>query len=208
MTSPALLALSTGAIIAICVVVGLILIVGIIISMYNALVRDRNRVKNGFAQIDVQLKRRYDLIPNLIETAKGYMAHEKGTFEAVTEARNQAMSAAKSAAKDPTAGGAVKALSNAEGALTGALGRLTVTMEAYPDLKAQESFQHLQSELSDIEEKIAYSRQFYNRNVLDYNTAIQSFPQVMLAGMFGFQQSEFFEAEDEARADVRVSFSS
>lgn len=208
MTSPALLALSTGAIIAICVVVGLILIVGIIISMYNALVRDRNRVKNGFAQIDVQLKRRYDLIPNLIETAKGYMAHEKGTFEAVTEARNQAMSAAKSAAKDPTAGGAVKALSNAEGALTGALGRLTVTMEAYPDLKASQNMMQVQEELTTTENKIAFSRQAYNDSVMVYNVRREQFPSSIVAGVFNFSEADMFEIVDEAEKQApKVDFS-
>ena len=208
MTLPALLALSTGAIIAICVVVGLILIVGIIISMYNALVRDRNRVKNGFAQIDVQLKRRYDLIPNLIETAKGYMAHKKGTFESVTQARNQAMSAAKSAAKDPTAGGAVKALSNAEGALTGALGRLMVTMEAYPDLKASQNMMQVQEELTTTENKIAFSRQAYNDSVMVYNVRREQFPSSIVAGVFNFSEADMFEIVDEAEKQApKVDFS-
>ena len=208
MTLPALLALSTGAIIAICVVVGLILIVGIIISMYNALVRDRNRVKNGFAQIDVQLKRRYDLIPNLIGTAKGYRAHEKGPVASETPARNQAMSAAKSAAKDPTAGGAVKALSNAEGALTGALGRLMVTMEAYPDLKASQNMMQVQEELTTTENKIAFSRQAYNDSVMVYNVRREQFPSSIVAGVFNFSEADMFEIVDEAEKQApKVDFS-
>ncbi|MSQ61463.1 MAG: LemA family protein [Dehalococcoidia bacterium] len=180
------------------VIVGIIVVVALLlIGMYNGLVRRRNRVREAWSGIDVQLKRRSSLIPNLVETVKGYAAHERETLESVTAARAQLDRA-----------GTVHAAAEANNMLTQTLRSLFAVAEAYPELKAQESFQHLQNELSDIEEKIAYARQFYNRNVLDYNTAIQSFPQVTMAGMFGFQQSEFFEAEEEARADVRVSFSS
>ena len=182
-----------GIVIVGIVVIGALLLIG----MYNGLIRRRNRVQEAWSGIDVQLKRRSSLIPNLVETVKGYAAHERETLDSVTAARAQLDRA-----------GTVQDAAQANNMLTQTLRSLFAVTEAYPDLKAQESFQHLQNELSDIEEKIAYARQFYNRNVLDYNTAIQSFPQVALAGMFGFQQSEFFEAEDEARADVRVSFSS
>ncbi len=182
-----------GIVIVGVVVIGALLLIG----MYNGLIRRRNRVQEAWSGIDVQLKRRSSLIPNLVETVKGYAAHERETLDSVTAARAQLDRA-----------GTVQDAAQANNMLTQTLRSLFAVAEAYPDLKAQESFQHLQSELSDIEEKIAYARQFYNRNVLDYNTGIQSFPQVALVGMFGFQRSEFFEAEDEARADVRVSFSS
>ncbi|MEE2907479.1 MAG: LemA family protein [Planctomycetota bacterium] len=206
-TAPTLLSLGIGAIVAIAVVGGIIVIAAIVIGMYNSLVKDRNRVKNGFAQIDVQLKRRHDLIPNLVETAKGYMAHEKGTLEAVTEARNHAMAAVKAASANPVGGGAVKALSSAEGALSGALGRLMVTMEAYPDLKASQNMMQVQEELTSTENKIAFARQAYNDSVMHYNVRREQFPSSIVAGMFNFAEADMFEIEDAAEKEVpKVSF--
>ena len=204
---PLLLGLSTGAIVAICVVVGLLLLVVIVVGMYNGLVRNRNQVKNAFAQIDVQVKRRHDLIPNLVETAKGYMAHERETLEAVTEARNQAMDAAKAASSSPVGGGTVKALSQAEGVLSGALGRLMVTMEAYPDLKASQNMMQVQEELTTTENKIAFARQAYNDSVMVYNTRREQFPSSIVANTFNFEAADMFEIEDPAEKEVpKVSF--
>ena len=207
-TVPSLLSLATGAIVAIAIGAALLLLIVIVIGMYNSLVRDRNQVKNAFAQIDVQLKRRHDLIPNLVETAKGYMAHEKETLQGVTEARNHAMAAAKAAAANPVGGGAVKALSSAEGALSGALGRLMVTMEAYPDLKASQNMMQVQEELTTTENKIAFSRQAYNDSVMHYNVRREQFPSNIVAGLFNFQEADMFEIEDESeKAAPKVSFS-
>ena len=191
------------------VLVGVVLVVAVIvIGIYNGLVRFRNRVKNAYAQIDVQLKRRYDLIPNLVETAKGYMKHERETLEAVTNARNQAASAASAASKDPTAAGAIKDLAGADGALTGALGRLMVVMEAYPDLKANENMMQVQEELTSTENKVAFSRQAYNDAVLGYNNKREMFPSNIIAGMFGFNFAQSWELDDEAARDVpKVDFS-
>ena len=167
-----------------------------VIAIYNRLVRSRNRVDNSWAQIEVQLKRRHDLIPNLLETVKGYAAHERGTFEAVTQARTAAQQAQGPAAA-----------AQAEGLLSQALGRLFAVAEAYPDLKASQNFLELQAQLSDTENKIAVSRQVYNDTVLTYNNAIQTFPAVMLANSFGFSKREFFEVEDAGdRAVPQVSF--
>ena len=190
-------------------IIGLVLVVAVIvIGIYNGLVRFRNRVKNAYAQIDVQLKRRYDLIPNLVETAKGYMKHERETLEAVTNARNQAASAASAASKDPTAAGAIKDLAGADGALTGALGRLMVVMEAYPDLKANENMMQVQEELTSTENKVAFSRQAYNDAVLGYNNKREMFPSNIIAGMFGFKFAQSWELDDEAARDVpKVDFS-
>ncbi|MDG2422708.1 MAG: LemA family protein [Phycisphaerales bacterium] len=207
-TLPVILALGTGAIIAIVVVAAVILIGAIVIGMYNSLVKDRNRVKNAFAQIDVQLKRRHDLIPNLVETAKGYMAHEKSTLEEVTQARNHAMAAAKAASSNPVGGGTVKALSAAEGALSGALGRLMVTMEAYPDLKASQNMMQVQEELTTTENKVAFSRQAYNDSVMHYNVRREQFPSSIIAGMFNFAEADMFEIENpEEKKAPKVSFS-
>ena len=191
------------------VLVGVVLVVAvIIIGIYNGLVRLRNRVKNAYAQIDVQLKRRYDLIPNLVETAKGYMKHERETLEAVTSARNQAVSAASAASKDPTAAGAIKDLAGADGALTGALGRLMVVVEDYPDLKANENMMQVQEELTSTENKVAFSRQAYNDAVLGYNNKREMFPSNIIAGMFGFKFAQSWELDDEAARDVpKVDFS-
>ena len=169
----------------------------VVIALYNRFVRLRNRVDNAWAQIEVQLKRRWDLIPNLIETVKGYAAHERGTFEAVTEARAGAQQA-----RSPEQAG------QAEGLLSQALGRLFAVAEAYPELQADENFRQLQSELAETENRIAVSRQVYNDTVLTYHNAIQTFPGVVLAGPFGFTQREFFELEDAAQREApHVDFS-
>ncbi len=187
-----------ATLIALLVVVGVIvLLLLVVLGMYNGMVRARLRVREAWSGIDVQLKRRSSLIPNLVETVKGYAAHESSVFEAVTRARAQL----------DTASGAKEA-AQASNALTQTLRSLFAVAENYPNLKADQTFLQLQSQLSDIEEKIAFARQFYNSNVLAYNTRIATFPSVMMAGMFNFQPAEFFEAEEEARADVKVSFAS
>ena len=172
-----------------------VVLVLVLITFYNRLVRLRNRVENAWAQVDVQLKRRYDLIPNLVETVKGYAAHERETFEAVTAARTRAQ-----AAQGPAEQGA------AEGILGQALGRLFAVAEAYPELQADENFRQLQDELAQTENRIAVSRQVYNDTVLTYNTAIQTVPGVFFAGPFGFSKKDFFEVEGEAREAPRVAF--
>jgi len=177
------------------------------ISIYNGLVTLRNRFKNAFAQIDVQLKRRYDLIPNLVETAKGYMKHERETLEAVISARNNAVSAQQRAAADPGDARAITTLSGAETALTGTLGRLFAVMEAYPDLKANQNMLALQEELTSTENKIAFARQAYNDSVTTYNTARETFPSNIVAGMFTFKEAALFEVTNEAEKEaVKVSF--
>lgn len=179
-----------------------------VIGMYNGLVGARNQTKNSFSQIDVQLKRRYDLIPNLVETAKAYMKHEAGTLEAVIQARNQAFAAHKAVHGDPAADpGAMKNLLGAESALGGALGRLTVTMEQYPDLKANTTMSQLMEELSSTENKISFARQAYNDSVLGYNNKREMFPSSIVAGMFNFQAAQAYEIENAAeRQNVKVSF--
>jgi LemA protein len=178
------------------IVVGIVvLLVVVVVAMYNALVRLRNRIDNAWSQIDVQLKRRYDLIPNLVETVKGYATHEREAFEAVTRARNMAMQA--EGPHDQAA---------AENMLSGALKSLFAVSEAYPDLKANQNFLNLQEELSGTEGRIAYARQFYNDQVYKYNTKIQTFPSMLIAGPLGFTAREFFEADDESRGPVQVSF--
>ncbi|MDX1554745.1 MAG: LemA family protein [Xanthomonadales bacterium] len=177
------------------------------ISIYNRLVAGKNRYKNAFAQIDVQLTRRYDLIPNLVETAKGYMAHERETLEAVINARNTAVSKLKDAAADPTDPEAMKKLADAEQGVAGALGRLFALAEAYPDLKANENMMQLSEELTTTENKVAFARQAYNDSVMDYNTLRESFPNNLFAGWFSFGPAELLEIEDEAkRAVPEVSF--
>jgi LemA protein len=183
------------------VIVGLIILAVIVILviavvvLYNGLVKLRNRIENAWSQIDVQLKRRYDLIPNLVETVKGYASHERETLEAVIQARNMAVSAE-----------GVGDQAQAENMLSGALKSLFAVSEAYPDLKANQNFLNLQEELTGTEGRIAYARQFYNDTVLRYNTKIQTFPAVILAGMFRFTAREYFEAEPESRENVQVSF--
>lgn len=177
------------------------------VSIYNRLVSGRNRYKNAFAQIDVQLTRRHDLIPNLVETAKGYMAHERETLEAVINARNAAVSGLKAAAQDPTDPEAMKRLSQAEQGLSGALGRLFALSEAYPDLKANANMMQLSEELTTTENKVAFSRQAYNDAVMDYNTLRESFPNNFVAGWFGFRGAELLQIEDESKRQVpKVSF--
>jgi LemA protein len=167
------------------------------IGVYNSLVTLRNRYKNAFSQIDVQLKRRYDLIPNLVETAKGYMKHERETLEAVIAARNVAFQAAQQAAAHPGESSAMRALASAEGTLGGALSRLLMVMEAYPDLKANQNMMALQEELTSTENKVAFARQGYNDAVTTYNTARERFPAVLFANMFGFTEASLFEIESE-----------
>jgi LemA protein len=197
------------ALIIIVVVAALaIIIVGWIVGIYNRLVRLRNRLRNAFAQIDVQLKRRHDLIPNLVETAKGYMKHERETLEAVMAARNQAQSAGQQAAAHPEDASAMRRLAGAEGALTGALGRLFAVVENYPDLKANQNMMQLSEELTSTENKVAFARQAFNDSVNTYNTYKQSFPAVVFAGGFGFQDAEFFEIEEPSEREApQVSFS-
>ena len=168
------------------------------VSIYNGLVQLRNRFKNSFAQIDVQLKRRYDLIPNLVETAKGYIKHERETLEAVIKARNQAVTAAGAASANPGNPAAMQGLAQAEGALTGMLGRLFALSEAYPDLKANQNILAIQEELSSTENKVAFSRQAFNDSVMEYNTKRESFPDTIFAGMFGFGAAELLQATESA----------
>jgi len=198
-----------GASAWILVVLGVIavLLALVIISIYNKLVTLRNRYKNGFAQIDVQLKRRYDLIPNLVEVAKGYLKHERETLEAVVQARNLAANAGETAAQNPGDPGAMKSLGRAEGALGGALGRLFAVFENYPDLKANQNMLDVQEELKSTENKIAFARQAFNDAVMRYNTAREVFPAVVFAGMFGFLEANLFEIEEEDQREApKVSF--
>jgi LemA protein len=178
------------------------------IVIYNGLVTLRNRFKNAFAQIDVQLKRRYDLIPNLVEIAKGYIKHERETLEAVIKARNQAVAAASAASSNPGNPAAMQGLGAAEGALTGVLGRLFALAEAYPDLKANTNMLSLQEELSSTENKVAFARQAFNDSVMEYNTKRESFPDNIFAGMFGFGPAELLAATESAeeRKAPKVSF--
>jgi LemA protein len=169
----------------------LFLVIGFVIGIFNTLVRLRNQVENAWSQIDVQLKRRHDLIPNLVETAKGYMQHERQTFEAITQARSRAVGA-----------GTVAEASKAEGALTEALSRFMLVVENYPDLKANQNFLSLQETLTSTENKIAFARQGYNDQVLFYNNKIQMFPSNVIAGMFSFKQRDYFEIENETERSV------
>jgi LemA protein len=192
-----------GLVLLALVVFGILFLVGI----YNRLVTLRNRYKNAFAQIDVQLKRRYDLIPNLVETAKAYMKHERETLEAVIQARNQAVTAEQRAAAKPGDTGAMKGLMGAEAALTGAVGRLFALMESYPDLKANQNMAQLSEELTSTENRVAFARQAYNDAVTEYNTAREKFPNVVIATSMGFQEAELFEVEvDAERAAPKVTF--
>ncbi|MFH1663548.1 MAG: LemA family protein [archaeon] len=174
----------------------LVLIIFFFIIVYNGLIVKRNRVNNSWSQIDVQLKKRIDLVPNLVETVKGYAKHEREVFENVTKARSAAMGA----------GSNLNAKAQAENMLTGALKSLFAVAEAYPQLKANENFKLLQEQLDGIESKIAYARQFYNDSVLEFNNSMQTFPNNLIAGMFGFTAKEFFEVEEAARTAPKVSF--
>jgi LemA protein len=198
-----------SGLIVLLVLVGLAVVLGgLIVGIYNKLVTYRNRYKNAFAQIDVQLKRRYDLIPNLVETVKGYMAHERGTLEAVIQARNQAVGGLQRAAQAPGDPAAMKNLAAAEGALAGTLGRLFALSESYPDLKANQNMAQLAEELRSTENKVAFSRQAFNDAVMQYNTYKQTFPPVVFAGMFGHGQDAAlleFEGEPIQQAP-KVSF--
>src|ERR1700753_2319943 len=186
------------------VIVGVVLV---LISTYNRLVTARNAFKNAFAQIDVQLTRRYDLIPNLVETAKGYIKHERETLEAVIQARNAAYAGLKSAASDPGNAAAVQQLSGADQQLGGALGRLMAVAEAYPDLKANQHMMQLSEELTSTENKVAFARQAYNDSVMSYNNARETFPSNIAAGMFGFQPAQMLDiAKPEVREAPKISF--
>jgi LemA protein len=190
------LAISSGLIVAIVVVVIVALLAFILVGMYNGLVQKRNRAENAWAQVDVQLKRRHDLIPNLVETVKGYAAHERGTFDEVTQARTAAQQA-----QGPEQQGA------AENVLTQALGRLFAVAENYPQLRATENFQQLQAQLSETEQNIAISRQVYNDTVLTYDNALQTVPTNIIAGIFNFRSREYFQTDDAADREVpQVSF--
>jgi LemA protein len=185
--------------VAVWIVVGVVVVLGLLLVLtYNGLVRARNRVDNAFSQVEVQQKRRYDLVPNLVETVKGYAAHERQTLEAVTAARAGAI--------DAQSQGSVADQARAENVLTGALKSLFAVAEAYPDLKANQNFLNLQEELTATEDRIAYARQFFNDSVLSYNNAIQTFPRNLLAGVFRFGPREFFDAEPEAGQAPRVAF--
>jgi LemA protein len=177
------------------------------IQMYNNLVNMRNRVRNGFSQIDVQLTRRYDLIPNLIEAVKGYMSHERGTLEAVINARNSAVSGLKRAAADPANPDAIKALAAAETTLGGTLGRLFALAESYPDLKANQNMMQFQEELASTENKVAFARQAFNDAVMGYNNACQNFPSNLIANNFSFKEAEFLDIGEEQKREVpKVAF--
>lgn len=179
-----------------------------VVGQYNALVALRNRFKNAFSQIDVQLKRRHDLIPNLVETAKGYLEHERGTLEAVTQARNLAQTASGRAAANPGDPKAMRELAGAEEGLNGALARLLVVAEAYPDLKANQNMMQLTEELTSTENKVAFARQAYNDSVMTYNTKREIFPANLVAGVFLFGPAELFELDSPAeRQAPKVSFS-
>jgi len=193
-----------GVLVAVAIVVLLLLFV---VSLYNGLVTLRNRFKNAFAQIDVQLKRRYDLIPNLVETAKGYLRHERETLESVVAARNRAVSAEQAAAARPGDPEAMRQLQAAEAGLTAGLGRLFALAEAYPDLKANQTMGQLMEELASTENRIAFARQAFNDAVMAYNTRRETFPSVLLAGPLGFQAAQLFEIEaPQEREAVKVSF--
>ncbi|HEY7816923.1 MAG TPA: LemA family protein [Vicinamibacteria bacterium] len=184
-----------------------VLVVLFLVGIYNRLITLRNRFKNAFSQIDVQLKRRYDLIPNLVETAKGYMKHERETLEAVIQARNQAVTAEGRAAANPGDANAMKGLMGAEAALTGAVGRLFALMESYPDLKANQNMAQLSEELTSTENRVAFARQAYNDAVTEYNTAREKFPNVIIAGSMGFPEAPLFEVEvKEERQAPKVAF--
>jgi LemA protein len=195
----------TSFLIFLAVIVALILFA---IGIYNSLVNSRNRVKNAFAQIDVQLTRRHDLIPNLVEAVKGYMKHERETLDAVISARNSAVSSLDTAKADPSNADAIKKLGAAEGMLSGALGRLFALSEAYPDLKANQNMMQFQEELSTTENKVAFSRQAFNDSVLSYNNTVENFPNNVIAGMFRFETSSFLEIESQDKRQVpKVAFS-
>ena len=196
------------ALIALGVLLAIVLVLGLwVAGIYHKLVELRNRFKNAFAQIDVQLKRRYDLIPNLVEVAKGYMKHESSTLEAVIKARNIALAASQAAAANPADANAMKGLMSAEAGLGGALSRLMVVSEQYPDLKAYANMLQLTEELTSTENKVSFARQAYNDSVQFYNTAREIFPNVIFAGMFGFLPAELFKIDDPTERNApKVQF--
>jgi LemA protein len=198
----------TAFLVTLAVLVGIALLLVIwVIGMYNGLVTLRNRYKNAFSQIDVQLKRRYDLIPNLVETAKGYMAHEKGTLEAVINARNQAQSARETVAQNPGNPQAMQGLNQAEAGLTASMTKFMMLQEAYPDLKANQNMMQLTEELTSTENKIAFARQAYNDSVMNYNNKREMFPSSIIAGAFNFTEATLFEVkEDKERDAIAVKF--
>lgn len=202
----------TPAILTVLIVLGAILLLAAILGLYamgvyNGLVSMRERVRNAFSQIDVQLTRRHDLIPNLVETCKGYMAHEKGTLEAVMAARASATQARVTVNADPTNAAGMAQLGQAEGALTGALGRLMAVAENYPDLKANGNMAQLMEELTSTENKVSFARQAYNDSAASFNTYKKTFPPVILAGMFNFQDAAYFEVDDPAKKQApKVQF--
>jgi LemA protein len=208
LAEPATIALGAIALIVLGGLLVVLIIVGVMVmGIYNKLVTMRNRYKNAYAQIDVQLKRRYDLIPNLVETAKGYMAHERGTLEAVTAARNIAYAASKAAAANPGDADAMKNLTAAETGLGGTLGRLMMVSEQYPDLKANQNMIQLSEELTSTENKISFARQAYNDSVMTYNTDREVFPSNLIAGMFNFTAAELFVIDKpEEKEAPKVKF--
>lgn len=198
--------MGTGSLIFLVVIAALVFYV---VAIYNRLVTLKNRYQNGFAQIDVQLKRRYDLIPNLVETAKAYLEHERGTLEAVIAARNEAMAGLKAAAADPGSAQALSQLAKAEGGLQGALGKLSIVVEDYPDLKADTNMRQLSEELTSTENRVSYARQAFNDAVTEYNSYKQSFPPVILAGTFGHVKDAAlleFADKEQLQAAPKVSF--
>ncbi|HZL13907.1 MAG TPA: LemA family protein [Verrucomicrobiae bacterium] len=211
LAEPATLALGglgIAVIVLIIIAVIVVIIIASMVGIYNKLVTMRNRYKNAYAQIDVQLKRRYDLIPNLVETAKGYIKHERETLEAVTAARNIAYAASKAAAANPGDATAMKSLGSAETGLSGTLSRLMMVSEAYPDLKANQNMMQLTEELTSTENKISFARQAYNDSVMTYNTDREVFPSNLIAGMFNFGPAELFVIDKPEQKDApKVSFS-
>ncbi|MEX2481987.1 MAG: LemA family protein [Gammaproteobacteria bacterium] len=193
-----------GTIVLLVVIAGVVLYA---VAMYNGLVTARNRFKNAFAQIDVQLQRRYDLIPNLVETAKGYLKHERETLEAVIQARNQAQAASRTASAHPEDGTAIAGLAAAEGVLSGTLGRFFALAEAYPDLKANQTMQQLMEELTSTENKVSFARQHFNDAVTTYNNRREQFPDTFIAGAFNFGPAQWLEIDDPAvREAPKISF--
>jgi LemA protein len=202
------MAIGIGLIIAIVLLVVVLGLAGFVVGVYNKLVTMRNRYKNAYAQIDVQLKRRYDLIPNLVEIAKGYIKHERETLENVTKARNIAYTASQAAAANPGDASAMKGLVSAESGLAGTLSRLMMVSEAYPDLKANQNMMQLTEELTSTENKISFARQAYNDSVMVYNTDREVFPSNLIAGMFNFAAAELFVVDKPEQKDApKVSFS-
>ena len=199
--------MGTGTVVMLVILAIIIFGIIFVISIYNKLIQLRNRFKNAFAQIDVQLKRRCDLIPNLVETAKGYMKHEREVLEAVINARNQASSAMEKASADPGNSEAMQGLIGAESTLTGTLGRLFALVEAYPDLKANQNMMQLSEELTTTENKVSFARQAFNDAVMVYNTAREVFPNNIVANMFAFQEAQLFEIKiEEEKEAPKVSF--